>query len=44
MLAAAMSAATLKDPAFDLTAALWEIFAEGLAVDFVISPEQETPR
>jgi hypothetical protein len=44
VLAAAMSAATLKDPAFDLTAALWEIFAEGLAVDFVISPEQETPR
>ena len=44
VLAAAMSAATLKDPAFDLTAALRHVFAEGLAVGFVISSEQETPR
>jgi hypothetical protein len=44
VLAAAMAAATLRDPAFDLTAALWRVFAEGLAVGFVISPEQETPR
>ena len=44
VLAAAMAAATVKDPAFDLTAALRHVFAEGLAVEFVISPEQETPR
>jgi hypothetical protein len=44
VLAAAMSAATLRDPAFDLTAALRHVFGEGLAVDFVISPQQETPR
>jgi hypothetical protein len=44
VLAAAMAAATLRDPAFDLTAAVWQVFAEGLAVGFVISPEQETPR
>ena len=44
VLAAAMSAATLRDPAFDLTAALRHVFAEGLAVGFVISPKQETPR
>jgi hypothetical protein len=44
VLAAAMSAATLRDPAFDLTAALRHVFGEGLAVDFVISPRQETPR
>ena len=44
VLAAAMAAATLRDPAFDLTAALQRVFADGLAVRFVISPEQETPR
>lgn len=44
VLAAAMTIATLKDPAFDVTAALRHIFGEGLAVGFVISPEQETPR
>jgi hypothetical protein len=44
VLAAAMAAATLRDPAFDLTAALQHVFADGLAVGFVISPEQETPR
>jgi hypothetical protein len=27
-------AATFKDPAFDLTAALRQVFSEGLAVDF----------
>ena len=44
VLAAAMSAATLRDPAFDLTAALRHVFSEGLAVGFVISPKQEIPR
>jgi len=44
VLAAAMAAATLSDPAFDLTAALRHVFAEELAVAFVISPEQETPQ
>jgi hypothetical protein len=44
VLAAAMAAATLRDPAFDLTAALQGVFADGLAVGFVVSPEQETPR
>ena len=44
VLAAAMAAATLRDPAFDLTAALQRVFADGLAVGFVISLEQETPR
>ena len=41
VLAAAMSAATLKDPTFDLTQSLRQVFAEGLAVGFVISPAQE---
>ena len=41
VLAAAMSAGTLKDPAFDLTEALKQVFADGLAVGFVISPAQE---
>jgi hypothetical protein len=40
VLAAAMSAAILKDPAFDLTTALRQIFADRLAVGFVISPER----
>jgi hypothetical protein len=44
VLAAAMAAAILRDAAFDLTAALRHVFAEGLAVSFVISPQQETPR
>ena len=44
VLAAAMAAATLRAPAFDLTAALQRVFADGLAVGFVISLEQETPR
>jgi hypothetical protein len=43
VLAAAMTAATLTDPAFDLIAALRQVLGEGLAVGFVISPEQETP-
>jgi hypothetical protein len=34
VLAAAMSVATFKDPAFDLTVALRQVFSEGLAVDF----------
>src|SRR5271169_870750 len=44
VLAAAMAVATLRDPAFDLTAALRHVFADGLAVTFFISPQQETPR
>ena len=43
VLVAAMSAATLKDPAFDVTSALRHIFAEELAVAFCISPKQEIP-
>jgi hypothetical protein len=43
VLAAAMAAATLRDAAFDVTAALRHVFAERLAVAFVISPQQETP-
>jgi hypothetical protein len=44
VLVAAMSAATLKDPAFDLAESLRRVFAEGLAVAFRVSPKQETPR
>src|SRR6516162_6592963 len=44
VLAAAMAAATLRDPAFDLTGSLRRVFADGLAVGFVISPEQENPQ
>jgi hypothetical protein len=44
VLAAAMAVATLRDPAFDLTAGLRHIFGEGLAVAFLISPERETLR
>jgi hypothetical protein len=44
VLAAAMAAATLRDPAFDLTGALRHLFGGGLAIAFVISPEQEIPR
>ena len=43
VLVAAMTAATLTDPAFDLTVALRQVLGEGLAVGFVISPQQETP-
>jgi hypothetical protein len=39
-----MAAATLRDSAFELTSALQQVFAEGLAVDFCISPKQEIPR
>ena len=34
VLAAAMAAATLQDPAFDLAAAVQHIFAKGLAVGY----------
>ena len=44
VLAAAIAAATLRDPTFDLAAALRHVFAAGLAVAFVISPALETPR
>jgi hypothetical protein len=44
ILAAAMAVATLRDPSFDLTTALRYVFAEGLAIAFVISADQETPR
>jgi hypothetical protein len=40
VLAAAMSAAILKDSGFDLTTALRQVFADGLAVGFVISLER----
>jgi hypothetical protein len=40
ILAAAAAAATLRDPFFDLAAALQRVFAEGLAVDLGNSPEQ----
>src|ERR1700751_5817495 len=44
VLAAAMAAATLRDPGFDLTSALQQVFAEGLAVAFCISRKREIPR
>jgi hypothetical protein len=44
VLAAAMSAATLKDPAFDVTGALRQVFTERLAVGFVIAPRAEAPK
>ena len=43
VLAAAMLAATLKDPAY-LAESLRQVFAEGLAVASRISPKQETPQ
>jgi hypothetical protein len=43
VLAAAMSAAILEDPAFDLAMALRQVFADGLAVGFVISSERQSP-
>jgi hypothetical protein len=42
VLAAAMAAATLQDPAFDLAAAVQNIFAEGLAVAYHLSSDQKT--
>ncbi len=42
VLAAAMAAATLQDPAFDLAAAVQNIFAEGLAVAYCLSSDQKT--
>ena len=42
VLAAAMRAATVQDPAFDFAAALQHIFAEGLAVAYGLSWEQKT--
>ena len=42
--AAAMAAATLTDPAFDLTSALHQVFADGLAVAFCISRKREIPQ
>ncbi len=44
VLVAAMSAATLTETAFDLTAALRLVFGDGLAVGFVISSGQDTSR
>jgi hypothetical protein len=41
VLAAAMAAGTLRDPAFDPTAALQHVIAEGLAVACCLSPEAE---
>jgi hypothetical protein len=37
-----MAAATLQDPAFDLAAAVQNIFAEGLAVAYCLSSDQKT--
>jgi len=42
VLAAAMAAATLQDPAFDLAAAVQHIFAKGLAVGYCLLSEQKT--
>ena len=44
VVAAAMAAATLLDPAFDLAAAVQRAFAEGLATAYCLSPEQEPMR
>ena len=44
VVAAAMAAATLLDPAFDLAAAVQRVFAEGLATAYCLSPEQEPMR
>jgi hypothetical protein len=38
-----MAAATLRDPMFELTASLRQIFAEGLAVGFQVSSRQDVP-
>jgi hypothetical protein len=42
MLAAAMAAATRRDPAIDLAAAVQQVFAEGLAVAYCLAPERGT--
>lgn len=42
VLAAAMEAGTLADPAFDVAAGLQQVLAEGLAVSFSVSTEKET--
>ena len=42
VLAAAVAAATLQDPAFDLAVAVQNIFAEGLAVAYCLSSDQKT--
>jgi hypothetical protein len=42
LLAAAMAAAILQDPAFDLASEVQQVFAEGLAVDYRLAPEQGT--
>ena len=41
VLAAAMAAAALQDPAFNLAAAVQNIFAEGLAVAYCLSSDRE---
>jgi hypothetical protein len=41
VLGAAVEAATIQDSWFDLAAALQDIFAEGLAVAYCLSPQQE---
>ena len=41
VLAAAMAAATLQDPAFDVAAALQHVFAEGLVVAYCLSSERQ---
>jgi len=40
VLAAAMAGATLQDPAFDVTAAVQHLFAEGLVVAYCLSSER----
>jgi hypothetical protein len=42
VLAAAVAAATLEDPAFDLAAGVQSIFAEGLAVAYCLLSDQKT--
>jgi hypothetical protein len=42
VLAAALAAATSRDPDFDLAAALHHIFAEGLAVDYCLASKRGT--
>ena len=42
VLAAAMEAATMADPAFDLSMALRHVFSESLAIGFFLSPDKET--
>lgn len=42
MLAAAIAAATLRDPAFDVAGAVQQVFAEGLAVAYSAAPQRGT--